>query len=50
MIEVFLALVPLVFAAGCLTWTMTMGAQQQKRSDAWAAKWVAENRDRPQQH
>ncbi|MDT7835633.1 hypothetical protein [Aquabacterium sp. OR-4] len=40
---VFLALVPLVFAAGSLTWLMTMGAKVQAESDAWAAQWMRDN-------
>ena len=40
MIAVTLALVPLLFATGCLTWTMTMGAREQARSDAWAKAWA----------
>lgn len=43
MISTVLALVPLVFATGCLVWTMTSGAQAQARSDAWAAKWMQDN-------
>lgn len=43
MTAVILALVPLLFAAGFLTWTMMMGAQQQARSDAWAEAWVKSN-------
>jgi hypothetical protein len=43
MIPTILALVPLVFATGCLVWTMTSGAQAQARSDAWAAKWMRDN-------
>jgi hypothetical protein len=43
MTAVILALVPLLFATGFLTWTMMMGAQQQARSDAWAEAWVKEN-------
>jgi hypothetical protein len=43
MIPTILALVPLVFATGCLVWTMTSGAQAQARSDAWAAKWMSDN-------
>jgi hypothetical protein len=38
-----LALVPLAFAVGFLTWTMLMGAREQKRADAWAENWVREN-------
>ncbi|MFO1295535.1 MAG: hypothetical protein U1F25_02985 [Rubrivivax sp.] len=40
MISVILALVPLLFATGFLTWTMTMGAREQARSDAWAQEWA----------
>lgn len=43
MISVILALVPLTFAAGSLTWLMTTGAEAQARSDAWAADWVRDN-------
>ena len=43
MISVILALVPLLFAAGFLTWTMTMGAREQARSDEWAAQWLKDN-------
>jgi hypothetical protein len=43
MIPTILALVPLVFATGCLVWTMTSGAQAQARSDAWAAQWMRDN-------
>jgi hypothetical protein len=43
MISVLLALVPVLFATGCLTWCMTMGAREQGRSDAWAAAWAKEN-------
>ncbi|EHR70921.1 hypothetical protein BurJ1DRAFT_2079 [Burkholderiales bacterium JOSHI_001] len=42
-INIVLALVPLTFACGCLAWTMSMGAREQARSDAWAAKWVKDN-------
>lgn len=44
MITVLLALVPLLFATGFLTWTMLMGAREQARSDAWAAEWVKNHR------
>jgi hypothetical protein len=44
MITVFLALVPLLFATGFLTWTMLMGAREQAKSDAWAAEWVRKHR------
>jgi hypothetical protein len=43
MINVFLAIVPLGFATGALVWTMTTGAREQRRSDAWAAKWMRDN-------
>lgn len=43
MTTVFLALVPLLFATGSLTWLMTMGAKCQAESDDWAAKWVRDN-------
>jgi hypothetical protein len=43
MIPTILALVPLLFATGCLVWTMTSGARAQARSDAWAAKWMRDN-------
>jgi hypothetical protein len=43
MIPVILALVPVLFATGFLTWTMTMGAREQARSDAWAADWMKQN-------
>ena len=35
-----LALVPLLFAGGFLTWTMLMGAREQAKADAWAAEWA----------
>jgi hypothetical protein len=43
MTNVILALVPLVFATGCLVWTMTSGAVAQARSDAWAEQWMRDN-------
>lgn len=43
MINVFLALVPLLFATGALVWTMTSGARAQVRSDEWAAQWMRDN-------
>jgi hypothetical protein len=43
MISVILGLVPLLFATGFLTWTMTMGLREQARSDAWAAEWAERN-------
>jgi hypothetical protein len=43
MTNVFLALVPLLFATGSLTWLMTSGAQAQARSDAWAEQWMRDN-------
>jgi hypothetical protein len=45
MITVALALVPLLFATGFLTWTMLMGLREQDRADAWAADWVRKHRD-----
>ena len=35
-----LALLPLLFVTGFLTWTMVMGAREQQRADAWAAEWM----------
>jgi hypothetical protein len=43
MINVILALVPLLFATGSLVWLMTSGAEAQARSDAFAEKWVRDN-------
>lgn len=43
MINVILALVPLLFATGSLVWTMTSGARAQARSDEWAAQWMRDN-------
>ena len=43
MISVLLGLVPLLFVTGFLTWTMTMGAREQARSDAWAKDWANKN-------
>ena len=40
MTTLLLALVPLLFAAGFLTWTMTMGAREQAKADAWAEEWA----------
>ncbi len=45
MTTVVLALVPLLFATGFLTWTMLMGAREQARSDAWAEEWAKAHRD-----
>jgi hypothetical protein len=44
MISVILALVPLLFATGFLTWTMTMGLREQARADAWSRDWVKKDR------
>lgn len=41
MTAVVLALLPLLFVLGFLTWTMTMGAREQQRADAWAEGWLA---------
>jgi hypothetical protein len=35
-----LALMPLLFATGCLWWLMSMGAREQAKADAWAAEWA----------
>ena len=50
MISVLLALVPLLFATGFLTWTMTMGAREQARSDAWAAQWMKDQGGKSAHH
>jgi hypothetical protein len=41
MTAVVLALLPLLFVLGFLTWTMTMGAREQKRADAWAEGFLS---------
>jgi hypothetical protein len=38
-----LALVPLLFATGCLTWLMLMGAREQAKADAWAEEWARQH-------
>ena len=43
MTTLFLALVPLLFAAGSLVWLFTSGATAQARSDEFAAKWMRDN-------
>lgn len=43
MTAIALALVPILFATGFLTWTMTMGLREQARSDAWAEDWASRN-------
>ena len=43
MINVMLALVPLLFATGSLVWLMTSGAEAQSRSDAFAEQWMRDN-------
>jgi hypothetical protein len=43
MINVILALVPLLFATGSLVWLMTSGARAQARSDAFAEQWMRDN-------
>jgi hypothetical protein len=43
MINVILALVPLLFATGSLVWLMTSGAKAQARSDAFAEQWMRDN-------
>jgi hypothetical protein len=50
MISIFLALVPLLFATGFLTWTMTMGLREQARADAWAEDWVRKHRAAQAKH
>jgi hypothetical protein len=40
MTTLLLALVPLLFATGFLTWTMMMGAREQAKADAWAEEWA----------
>lgn len=40
MTSLVLALVPILFATGFLIWTMTMGAREQAKADAWAADWA----------
>lgn len=40
-----LALIPLLFATGCLTWLMTMGAREQAKADAWAAEWAKKHHE-----
>jgi hypothetical protein len=47
MVTLALALLPLLFVTGFLTWTMVMGAREQERSDAWAAEWV---KQQPRRH
>ncbi len=43
MTTLLLALVPLLFATGFLTWTMTMGAREQAKADAWAEEWARQH-------
>ncbi len=50
MVSLFLALMPLLFATGCLAWLMTMGAREQARSDAWAEQWAKDNEAQGQGH
>jgi hypothetical protein len=45
MVAIVLALMPLLFATGCLTWLMTMGAREQAKADAWAAEWAKKHQD-----
>ena len=44
MINVFLAVVPILFATGCLVWLFTTGGTAQARSDAWAEQWMRDNK------
>lgn len=39
MTTIALALLPLLFVVGCLTWTLSMGAREQRRADEWAERW-----------
>lgn len=41
MTTLLLALVPLVFVTGFLVWTMTMGAREQAKANAWAEDWAS---------
>jgi hypothetical protein len=43
MTMILLAGLPLLLAAGCLSWMFTMGAREQARSDAFAEAWVRDN-------
>jgi hypothetical protein len=43
MTNLFLALVPLLFATGSLVWLFTSGAAAQARSDAFAEQWMRDN-------
>lgn len=43
MINLTLALVPLLFATGSLVWLMNSGAKAQARSDAFADQWMHDN-------
>jgi hypothetical protein len=44
MTTLLLALLPLSFVFGFLTWVMLMGARDQERSDKFALAWVEQNR------
>ena len=44
MVAIALALVPLLFATGCLVWLMLMGAREQAKADAWAEEWARQHR------
>lgn len=50
MTAIFLAALPLALAAGFLTWVLTMGARDQARSDAYAARWVEDNMPKHKPH
>jgi hypothetical protein len=43
MTTIALALIPLAFATGCLTWLMLMGAREQAKADAWAEEWARQH-------
>ena len=44
MTTLLLALIPLFFVTGFLVWTMTMGASEQAKADAWADEWARKHR------
>ncbi|MCB1998099.1 hypothetical protein [Rubrivivax albus] len=46
MTTLILAFVPVAFITGGLAWVMSMGARDQARSDAWAARWMQANASR----
>lgn len=44
MTSILLALLPLTFVFGFLSWVMLMGARDQERSDKFALAWVEKQR------